>query len=339
MQGKKFECSFCGREFDKKKGLTNHIRWHDLPQYLKFQGGYRIKRRKQDNGLSLSNEERQVILGSLLGDASIAINKNGVNAYYRELHSKSQKGYLIWKSNYLEKFNFQIRERKIFDKRTNKNYEQVLIWTKAHPVLTEFYYLFYRERKEVSREILDQITELGLAVWYMDDGYYNYEGQRCCLSTDNFSYDSHTIIRDWFKEKWDLDSGIHKSGKGYNICFNKINADKFLRLIDPFCIDLFHYKLGHLKEENNEKIKLKNHLRNKNKRKYYSLNKEKVSKSMKRTYEKHKEKYLKKRREDYIKKRDEILRKKKEYYIRNRETIRKKQKEHYMLNKIIKEGE
>ena len=35
------KCSYCAKEFERKKSLTNHRRWHNLPQYNKFQKKFR----------------------------------------------------------------------------------------------------------------------------------------------------------------------------------------------------------------------------------------------------------------------------------------------------------
>ncbi|MEK6885007.1 MAG: hypothetical protein AABY22_35575, partial [Nanoarchaeota archaeon] len=37
------KCNFCDKEFDKLSSMTNHRRWHDLPQYKEFQNVYRRK--------------------------------------------------------------------------------------------------------------------------------------------------------------------------------------------------------------------------------------------------------------------------------------------------------
>ena len=30
-------CDICGKEFEKKRSMTNHRRWHNLPEYIEFQ--------------------------------------------------------------------------------------------------------------------------------------------------------------------------------------------------------------------------------------------------------------------------------------------------------------
>ena len=40
------KCEVCSKEFDKTKSMTNHRRWHTLPQFLEFQNNFRIKSRQ-----------------------------------------------------------------------------------------------------------------------------------------------------------------------------------------------------------------------------------------------------------------------------------------------------
>jgi hypothetical protein len=43
-------CDVCGKEFPSKKSMTNHRRWHNLPQYKDFQHGY-LKKFDIENNL------------------------------------------------------------------------------------------------------------------------------------------------------------------------------------------------------------------------------------------------------------------------------------------------
>ena len=42
-----YNCDICEREFDNKISLSNHRRWHDLPEYKKFQESNLKKQRKR----------------------------------------------------------------------------------------------------------------------------------------------------------------------------------------------------------------------------------------------------------------------------------------------------
>ncbi len=333
---KEFKCDVCGTNFTTKLGMKSHRRWHNLPQYKSFQKNFRSKIVKKDNRIELSNEEKQVILGSLLGDGSLAINKGGVNAFYREIHSLNQEEYILWKFKYFKKFDVRKKRGKTFDMRTKKEYHRILIWTKTHPQLTTLHKLFYNEKKRLTNEVLGLIECMGLAVWYMDDGYYSYGRNRCYLSTNCFSYEEHVVIKEWFREKWDIEVQIHKSGKAYNIHFSGNNAEKFLKLVEPFIIKSLKYKLGQLIPENLNKITVKQNSARIQKRQYRKFNRQKVLDSNKRSYKKHREKRLKNSRAYSEKNKSNILSKAKDYYKKNREEIRKKQK-NYRLKKLIKD--
>src|SRR3989344_242738 len=178
----------------------------------------------QKTELEMSEDIRQVLLGSLLGDGSLSINKGGKNAFYRELHSTKQKDYLIWKNQFLKIFDTKLHEYSIYDKRTNKTYHSILLWSKTNTLLTYYFHSLYKQgRKIVNKEILDHVGALGLAVWYMDDGYYHYGDYRCAISTDSYSYEEQLFIKNWLKNKFDINAQIHKSSSkvGYNIVLSK----------------------------------------------------------------------------------------------------------------------
>lgn len=40
------ECDICDKEFPSKKSMTNHRRWHDLPEYKEFQEKVRERVKK-----------------------------------------------------------------------------------------------------------------------------------------------------------------------------------------------------------------------------------------------------------------------------------------------------
>ena len=81
---------------------------------------------------NIDEDVKQVLLGSLLGDGSLEINKGGKNAFYREIHSSKQKDYLLWKNQFLKIFNTKLQEYSTFDNRTNNTYYIILLWSKTN---------------------------------------------------------------------------------------------------------------------------------------------------------------------------------------------------------------
>ncbi len=240
----------------------------------------------------MNNRTKQVLFGSLLGDGSIT-NENP--ARYCEKHSLKQKDYLVWKKQIVQKdfvFGkiFYDRKRKIISIRTNSDAQ-----------LTFLRRLFYLNNgtKAITFQILKQLSPLALAVWYCDDGTYRYMTHRCSISSYNLGYRKHLLIKKYFKKKWLIDCNIcFDSRKKYYLEIDAENTRRFIKLIKtafvryriPRCM---WYKLGHLFEGNQDRIKrAKNDKREDSrrcyqkletrlkKRKYYLKNKSKILKQV-----------------------------------------------------------
>lgn len=52
--------------------------------------------------------EENIIIGSLLGDGSLALYGRSKNAYYREHGCDAQIQYRLWKSEKLQRLNFSL---------------------------------------------------------------------------------------------------------------------------------------------------------------------------------------------------------------------------------------
>ena len=149
--------------------------------------------------------KEQILLGTILGDATVPKLTNRRKTYsIRWEHSMVQKEYAIWKAeNSLD--NFSIYERKRLDKRTNKIYESITCYSTVNDYV-KYRELFYKENKTVTKEILNLLEPMGIAVWFMDDGSLYYNGNNChlILSVDSFDETSVNLIIEYFKNNFDI---------------------------------------------------------------------------------------------------------------------------------------
>jgi len=76
----KVKCDLCDKEFQNIKSMTNHRRWHKLPQYTQFQKGF-IQSRKN---LEFTEEYREKLSQTKLG--ILNPQWKGDNAGYGALH-------------------------------------------------------------------------------------------------------------------------------------------------------------------------------------------------------------------------------------------------------------
>ncbi len=203
-------------------------------------------------------KSEQVLIGSLLGDGTLQLPKKGINASFKEIHSIKQKDYLLWKKEMLKFFDPKTSEYKILDKRTNKHYHSIILWTKVHSILTEYQRsLYINNKKSIKKHILEKIGPLALAVWYCDDGSFGYINQNGKIAT-YLTYEENILIVKFLKEKFNINCTINKDKKHYHLYFNVKEIMKFLRLIKGYVPECMNYKLGPLIGSNINKIKEEN---------------------------------------------------------------------------------
>lgn len=194
--------------------------------------------------IPLNQEQRELIIGSLLGDGCIALHGRK-NKSYRFIvsHCEKQKEYLLFKKSILGKFTPTIR--KYTDKRENSIIFNITSIT--HNSFKSFENLFYDNRKKIIKpEIINYITPFIIAIWYMDDGSLN---QKISMrfSTDCFSYQENKILKDMFKIKYDINVKIceytRHDKKFYYLSLNKRNSILLQKIIEPYIVDCMKYKL------------------------------------------------------------------------------------------------
>ncbi|OGM91575.1 hypothetical protein A3A20_01360 [Candidatus Wolfebacteria bacterium RIFCSPLOWO2_01_FULL_45_19] len=191
----------------------------------------------------LSDQARAVILGTILGDGSLKIQKKCANANLQIRHSETQKDYLLWKADMLQEI---AREKSISVQRAD-GFSVNSKWrfiSRNLPALTELHRLTYKNnRLRIRRTWLNRMTPLSLAVWWCDDGsLISYGGRKGVFCTDGFDKESVKILSRYLKVVWDIKnivSPISRIYKGERRQYWRIwirsqeELKKFLRIILP----------------------------------------------------------------------------------------------------------
>jgi len=194
--------------------------------------------------LALSHTQKQVLVGTLLGDTSI---DRGVcaNSRIHLVHATKQKEYLNYKK---EIFNeFFINNIDFTKKSISKDYLTEFKGTTCHVnssssgAFNEF--INFKKDVENFKSLLNQyMTEISLAFWYMDDG--NRGTSNINLHTSGFSNEYNKILVDLIKTKFNIEASIKISKSKYNyLYFDKINSVKFINLIKPYIFPIMKYKI------------------------------------------------------------------------------------------------
>jgi len=197
-----------------------------------------------------SDFQKQILYGTALGDAFITKSndrgsrRQSIMEIKHSIDTYDQSEYVKWIFSCLS--NLFHKPKKC------DGGKKLRIRSYASSFFTEMRSELYDSSgvKRVSRDLLDKLDPLALAVWYMDDGSVQSRGSACKLCTHNFTLRENKIIAEWLKDKYDIDSKIQKDSKYFYLRFNKDGAAKLWRVIDKYIIESMWYKIGD--KENNK---------------------------------------------------------------------------------------
>jgi hypothetical protein len=195
------------------------------------------------------NEEeiRGAVIGMILGDGSLVHCKTeGSNSHIDFAHSIKQKEYAIWKAKILEQLT-SVRITESVSKCKGKEYPIVRVLTKKHPLYTHLWRRFYHERrKTVDSFLMNQLTPLGLALWYQDDGNLkNHESYLTpMLETNCFNVAEHAIMTKALADNFHLEfRANHLNAKYLILRLRRKDREKFFDIIREFIHPTMAYKI------------------------------------------------------------------------------------------------
>ena len=187
---------------------------------------------------SLTQLQRSVIIGSLLGDGHSRTFLGRKNALLEINHSFHQKDYVDWKYDVLRNVSASPpKARKGNGKRVAYRF-----YSKQLSELSELHRLFYGSGKKAIPEglILDPIM---LAVWYMDDG------SRCnddnyYLNTQQFNPEDQRKLMSMLCELG-LETRPNRDKIYWRLRFIVASLPRLKELVQPHLIPSMYYKLGY----------------------------------------------------------------------------------------------
>lgn len=182
---------------------------------------------------SLSEEQRSIILGSLLGDGA---KRCKTNALMEINHSASQEGYVRWK--YQRLANLVRTEPRI--RAGNGGRIVCRFVTRSLPELTPYYHEFYRGgRKWIS--VIPVLTPLALAVWFMDDGCASRTS--VYLNTQQFDLGSQHRVLEALRGQFGIHATLNRDKSYFRIRVSVTGTRKLGELVGPLMRPELSYKL------------------------------------------------------------------------------------------------
>jgi hypothetical protein len=190
----------------------------------------------------LSDQTKELILGSILGDGSLRIHKPYKNARFSFRHTVRNEDYFFWKVNQLKEIS---SEQNWWRQEKNGLGGQMFRYqSAARRELTDLYCLTHeRDKIAIRRRWLNMLTPLSLAVWWLDDGSLIGNGRKGVLCTDPFSYEDQKLLARYLLIAWKIKVSIGKITRTrdgvvreyYRLWFRSSEElKKFLTIILPF---------------------------------------------------------------------------------------------------------
>ena len=185
---------------------------------------------------SLTNVERSIVIGSLLGDRYMRIMPGRADAFLEINHSIKAKAYVDYKFEKLKR----ICESAPKERQSNEGRVAYRFFTKQIKELTILYNLFYKDkRKIIPKNLL--LDPLSIATWYMDDGSKSRESD-IYLNTQQFSVLDQKKLLSCLR-KFGVKARLNKDKKYSRIRILKESIKDFMSIIKPYIIPNMQYKL------------------------------------------------------------------------------------------------
>ena len=209
---------------------------------------------------SIPNLTLHAITGNMLGDGSISLSRpNKGEGKYSMIMDVYSLNYL----NYLnENIYSQFTNTKIYaypnillSQHIGKKVTSYHFKTKTHPLFTALHSLWYKWDNEKNKfikivplNISEMFSEISLAYWIMDDGYFDSYGRTktVLLCTESFTKEECIILQSLL-EKLNIKSTLKirdKFNNRYRIRISKTSMDRLISLVKPYKHEDFLYKLG-----------------------------------------------------------------------------------------------
>jgi len=182
---------------------------------------------------SLTETQRSVILGTMLGDGAMRCKRN---ALLEINHSAKQRAYVDWKFGVLR----DLVATSPAERKSGHSRRAYRFVTRSLSGLTPIYKLFYRDGKKRVPELL--LDPLILAVWFMDDGSRSYKTYY--LNTQQFDRTDQERLVAMLGRQFNLRAYLNRDKSYLRIRLSVESARRFREIVRPHILTCFEYKLG-----------------------------------------------------------------------------------------------
>ncbi len=194
--------------------------------------------------LKLTDLQREILVGVLLGDACLETQNQGRTYRLKIEHSMSQSAYV---QHLYESFKaWALQEPKLKEQKIgNKTHQKLWFNTVSHGVFRFYAQQFYHSGEKVAPKLIKRLlTERSLAYWFMDDGSIKSKQSKAVIfNTQGFKeHDVKKLILT-LREKFSLEAKQRRQKEGMQIYVSGNSYEHFCRLVEAYVISAMRYKI------------------------------------------------------------------------------------------------
>ena len=210
--------------------------------------------------IQLSDIQKEVLYGALLGDGCLHINKNGINANF--FYASKSYQHVCYVYSFFKEYSKGIETTVYYDERTNKSYKEYRFRTCANYGFTDEYNKWYiGGKKHIPFDL--KLNPMICLLWYIGDGglLTLKNSQQIKLSTNSFCFEEQQNILipqlsefDAYVRKYDKFK--HQDIQQYVLIIPRKHIKDFLGYIGKCPFSDYKYKWNYIEYKNS---KPKNH--------------------------------------------------------------------------------
>ena len=207
---------------------------------------------KQSSTVSISKEQKEILLGILLGDGHMEIAQNGKSARLKIEQSCEKREYV----EHLYKV-FQNWNPGEIVPATNSN--NLKFSTGYSTSLLHYHQEFYRnpdnsiekKKRHIPKWIEHSFTDRSLAYLYMDDGGIKSEDSKgVFLNVYDLEYKDQAFLSSILEKKFSLNAKVVKDRTYHRIYISGYSYETFVALVGPWILPIFQYKIPPARKAN-----------------------------------------------------------------------------------------
>ena len=197
--------------------------------------------------MNFTKRQKAILTGTLLGDGFL--QKTGAkNARLRLEHGGRQEEYILWKGGQFPRL-FQSSPNRLqrVHPLTKRTYTYWRWQSVSTPELGKWRRIFYRDGKKQVPDTLDTLlTEpIALAVWYMDDGFYDQEQKHSFIYLGRITRSEAETACAAIVNNFHITPRVYdKKKKGFALFFSVAETRILHKVIKPHVISQMYYKLS-----------------------------------------------------------------------------------------------